>query len=109
MAYDQDQARRVQGLLNECPGYQEKKMFGGVGFFIHGNLACGILREDLIVRTGPAEYAGALRSPHARPFDLTCRPMPGWLLIDRAGTRTDAELTAWVELGVGFARTLPRK
>jgi len=55
MAYDQGLAQRVRELLEELPGYEEKKMFGGIGFLLYGNMACGVLREDLIVRVGPAE------------------------------------------------------
>lgn len=109
MAYQLDLARRVRKLLKGLPGYEEKKMFGGLGFFVYGNMACGVLGDDLIVRTGPPEFACALHLPHARLFDFTCGPMPGWMLVDSGGTRTDAELAAWVESGAGFARTMPGK
>lgn len=41
MAYDEGLAQRVREIVEEMPGYSEKKMFGGIGFFIHGNMACG--------------------------------------------------------------------
>lgn len=109
MAYDQDLAGRVRELLSGQAGYTEKMMFGGIAFLVNGNMACGVLREELIVRTGPAAYARALQLPHVRPFDLTCRPMPGWVMVAPAATRKDGELASWVAAGAGFAGTLPAK
>lgn len=108
MTYDQELARRVRRLLEGRPGYEEKKMFGGIGFLINGTVACGVLREELIVRTGTPEYACAVHLPHVRQFDFTCGPMPDWVMVGPGGTRTDEELAAWVESGVCFARTPPR-
>jgi hypothetical protein len=109
MAYDQGLAQRVRELLEEIPGYQEKKMFGGICFLLHGNMACGIIKDDLIVRVGPAAYSEALRQPAARPFDLTGRAMSGWVMVGPEGCESDYDLNIWVEKGATFARTLPAK
>jgi len=109
MAYDQGLAQRVRELLEELPGYQEKKMFGGICFLIYGNMACGIIKDDLIVRVGPTAYTEALRQPEAHPFDLTGRPMSGWVMVTPEGCESDDELGDWVEKGTRFARTLPAK
>lgn len=109
MAYDQGLAQRVRELLEELPGYQEKKMFGGICFLIFGNMACGIIKDDLIVRVGPTAYAEALRRPKTRPFDLTGRVMTGWVMVTPEGCEDDDELGDWVEKGASFARTLPAK
>jgi TfoX/Sxy family transcriptional regulator of competence genes len=53
MAFDPGLAQRVRELLEELPGYEEKKMFGGICFLIHGNMAGGIIKDELIVRVGP--------------------------------------------------------
>lgn len=79
MAYDEGLAHRVGEILGDLPGLVEKKMFGGVGFMLHGNMACGIHKENLIVRVGPEKYETALNSPHTRPFDITGKPMKGWV------------------------------
>ena len=62
-----------------------------------------------MVRVGADGEAEALADPHARPFDMTGRPMKGWILVERAGIETEAELNAWVRQGVEFARGLPAK
>lgn len=109
MAYDLGLAQRVREELEELPGYEEKKMFGGICFLIYGNMACGIVKDELIVRVGPAAYPEALRHPEVRPFDLTGRVMAGWVMVGPAGCEEDAELHGWVAKGTAFARTLPAK
>jgi hypothetical protein len=84
-------------------------MFGGVGFMVDGNMACGVHGEGLIVRLGPAQYEPAMKQPHVRVFDLTGRPMKGWIVVAPAGCAADADLRSWIEQGVAFAQTLPRK
>jgi TfoX/Sxy family transcriptional regulator of competence genes len=108
MAYDLELAERVRSQLDGIP-YVEKKMFGGVGFLIGGNMACGVNKDDLIVRIDPAKQAALLKKPHAKPFDLTGKPMKGWLVIAAEGCRTQRQLSTWVKEGVEFASSLPPK
>ena len=108
MAYNQELAERVRSQLNGIP-FVEKKMFGGVGFLIGGNMACGVHKEDLIVRTDPERHSALLKKSHAKTFDLTGRPMKGWLLVEADGCKTEKQLGAWVREGVAFASTLPPK
>jgi TfoX/Sxy family transcriptional regulator of competence genes len=97
MAYDQNLAKRVRdelaGLLGRpsLPSLQEKKMFGGVGFLILGNMACGVHGEDLIVRVGADGYEEALGQPHTRPFDMTGKPMSGWVVVSAEGCERDED------------------
>jgi TfoX/Sxy family transcriptional regulator of competence genes len=107
MSYDDLLAIRIRASLGPLPGLVEKKMFGGVGFLVNGNMACGVHRDDLIVRIGAANYEEALTRPHARPFDMTGRPMAGWVMVSLAGCATETELKAWLDQGLAFARSLP--
>jgi TfoX/Sxy family transcriptional regulator of competence genes len=109
MAHDDGPAQRVRDLLQDQAALDEKKMFGGVGFMLGGNMACGVHGDELIVRVGPAAYDGALGQPHARPFDMTGRPMKGWVWVAQDGFDDDADLDAWVQQGVDFALSLPAK
>ena len=108
MAYDLKLAERIRSELNGMP-FVEKKMFGGVGLLLNGNLACGVHKDDLIVRVDPEKHTALLRKPHTKPFDLTGKPMKGWLLVEADGVKTDKHLSAWVKEGVEFALTLPPK
>ena len=109
MAYDEALARRIRAAMGEPPGLVEKKMFGGVGFLVSGNMACGVHKDTLIVRVGVDNYQAALARPHAAPFDMTGRPMTGWVMVAPAGCSDDAALRAWVEPAVDYALTLPPK
>lgn len=109
MAYDEGLAQRVREIVEGMPGLDEKKMFGGVGFLLHGNVACGVHKEALIVRVGAEQDQAALSKPHTRPFDITGRVMKGWVMVDAAGYESDDKLRGWVQLGVDFSMSLPPK
>jgi TfoX/Sxy family transcriptional regulator of competence genes len=109
MAYDEGLAVRIEETLGDRIDLIAKKMFGGVGFLIQGNMACGVNKEDLIVRVGPARYQEALAQPHTREFDMTGRPMKGWVVVEPEGCESDEDLAAWVQQGVEFALSLPPK
>ena len=108
MAYNLKLAERIRSELNGTP-FVEKKMFGGVGFLLHGNMACGVNKDNLIVRVDPEKHNALLKKPHAKAFDLTGKPMKGWLLVEAEGCKTEKQLSAWVKEGVEFAMTLPPK
>lgn len=109
MPYDELLAIRIRALLSSLPNLVEKKMFGGVGFLLNGNMACGVHKDDLIVRVGAEAYPQALRRPHTRVFDMTGRAMTGWVVVAPAGCAREAELRAWVEEGIAFAGRLEGK
>jgi len=110
MAYDEELALRLRMVLNDVPELYEKKMFGGLGFILHGNMACGVSSSgDLIVRVGRENYAAALARPHTRPFELPGRRMGGWVVVEPEAVAGQAELRAWLQQGIDFARTLPAK
>ena len=81
MAYDEDLAERVLGVLGGKPGLTQRKMFGGLAFMLRGNLACGVLRNDLMVRVPKDGYEAMLARPHVREMDFTGRPMRGWVVV----------------------------
>ena len=109
MPYNVELASRVREILKRRPRLEEKKMFGGVGFLVNGNMACGVHGEGLIVRVAPEKHAQLLTRPHTRPFDLTGKPMKGWLIVEAGGWKTEAGLKAWVKEGLEFAVSLPVK
>lgn len=108
MAYNLQLAERIRSELNGTP-FVEKKMFGGVGFLINGNLACGVNKEDMIVRVDPKRHPSLLKKPHVRPFDMSGRPMKGWLVVEADGVKTEKQLNRWIKEGVEFASSLPAK
>ena len=107
MAYDEELAERVRDLISARSEVSERKMFGGIAFMVSGNMACGVLGEDLIVRLDREESAKALAEDGVRPFDFTGKPMKGIVYVSSERTSEDAELAEWVEVGVDYATSLP--
>ncbi|MFE0251561.1 TfoX/Sxy family protein [Streptomyces sp. NPDC059010] len=109
MAYDEGLAQRIRERLGAETGVSEKKMFGGIAFLMHGNMAVGVSGEDLMVRVGPDGTDAALARPGTRIFDMTGRPMKGWILVAGDSLADDAVLGAWIDEGCAFAAGLPPK
>src|SRR2546425_12641056 len=109
MAYDEDLAERVRGELGGVKRTSERQMFGGVAFMVAGNMACGIVGDDLLVRVGADLHHDALTRPHVREMDFTGRPMKGMVYVGPEGVDADEDLRMWVKLGVAYATSLPAK
>jgi len=109
MAYNIDIEYRIDNLAAGLPELVKKKMFGGVGYLVNGNMCFGIHKEYLIVRTSPETATGLLKSEDIKPFDITGKIMKGWLMISPDYVETDEMLFSMLQLGVSFAENLPGK
>ncbi len=112
MAYDEGLAQRVRELLEdrwEELEVVEKKMFGGLCFMVQGNMCCGILQDDMMVRVGAEDHAEALAQPHARPMDFTGKAMKGMVYVGPGGLEGDDDLESWLQRGLNFTLSLPAK
>lgn len=109
MPYSRQLADRVRQALGKQRGLAEKRMFGGVCFLLRGNMLAGIWEQSLIVRLGLDEAAKALEEPNVREFDVTGRPMRGWVIVDPDGLERDEQLAAWLARAQEFVETLPAK
>ena len=108
MAYDEALAERIRERLRDAAGVAEKKMFGGLAFLSYGNMTVGVHGDDLIARIDPATTDTALGEPGVRQFDITGRPMRGWILV--AGeVLDDGVLDRWIEQARGYVASLPPK
>jgi TfoX/Sxy family transcriptional regulator of competence genes len=108
MAYDETLAERVRAELAGEDALTERKMFGGLAFMLDGNMACGIVRDELMLRLGPEGADRALDEPHVRPMDFTGRPMTGMVFVSPGGLGDEA-LRHWVREAASYVRTLPPK
>src|SRR5438552_19054443 len=102
MAYDEQLAARVRACLEDRPDVVEKKMFGGLCFMVRGSMACGVLKDDLIVKVGKQGHEAALARPHTRVMDFTGRPMIGMVYVAPEGSR-GAQLGKWVAIACAQA------
>ncbi|WP_055489499.1 TfoX/Sxy family protein [Streptomyces sp. TP-A0356] len=109
MAYDEGLAERIRQRLSADPDVGEKRMFGGIAFLYRGNMAVGVTGEDLLVRVGPDGTEAALARPGVRLFDMTGRPMRGWVVVAASTVAEDDALGQWVDEGRTFAGSLPPK
>ncbi len=109
MAYSESLASRIRDVFADRRAITEKKMFGGVGFMLHGNMCVGVWKTSLIARLGPERAGTALKEPYVVVFDITGRPMKGWVMVEAEGLETDEQLRAWIERAVEFVETLPSK
>lgn len=109
MAFDEALAERVREALVGRAEVSERKMFGGIAFMVGGNMAVGIVGDDLMVRLDPDDAERALAEPHVRPMDFTGRPAKNMVFVDSGGTATDEDLAAWVDAGADYASSLPPK
>jgi TfoX/Sxy family transcriptional regulator of competence genes len=109
MAYSESLAARIRHIVARQRSIAEKKMFGGVGFLLNGNMCVGVWKTSLIARLGPEQAEAALKQPNVVEFDVTGRPMKGWVMVEADGLETDTQLNGWIERSVEFVRTLPKK
>ena len=106
MAYSENLAGRIRQQLVQHRNFEEKKMFGGIGFFLNGKMCVGVWKNSLIARIGPEQYAEALQEPFVGPFDITGRAMKGWVLVAPEGVEDDHQLQGWIQRAVEFVRVL---
>ena len=109
MGYNQDLEDKIDRLIDRIGELAKKKMFGGIGYLANGNMCFGIHKESLVIRTSPKQAEELLRSEYIAPFDITGKPMKGWLLVSPDVLETDDQLLDLLRLGVSFVETLPKK
>jgi len=109
MPYDEALAQRVRTVLSDEFGVTEQKMFGGLAFMLRGNMCCGVLDDELILRLGPERARQAIDDESLRVMDFTGRPMKAFAMAEPATIADDTALRRWVGEAVAFAGSLPEK
>ena len=109
MPYNKDIDDRIKKIVSRWKGRDAKKMFGGVCHLLGGNMFCGVYKDYLILRLGEEKSAEVLKFSYARPFDITGRPMKGWVMLEESGFKTDTQLKDWLNSAKAFVKTLPAK
>ena len=109
MPFSESLARRTRDVLAREPGITEKKMFGGLSFLLHGKLLVGVFKDSLIARVGPEQAKTALKKPHVGVFDITGRPMKGWVVVEPEGVDRDADLKTWIRQAIEFVSAPDRE
>jgi TfoX/Sxy family transcriptional regulator of competence genes len=109
MSYNTTLEDRIEDLVRGWDGLERKKMFGGVCYLVNGNMAFGIWKDFLIVRMAPSLAEEKRHQPHVGEFDLTGKPMKGWVMVEKGSWDDTVALDGWLRIGKAFALTLPVK
>ncbi len=109
MAFDETLAARIRQRLSRRKNVEDKKMFGGIIFLLNGNMLVGVWMDSLIARVGPDEHEAAVLRPHVKDFDITGKPMKGWVLVEPQGVVDDDQLNGWIKRALKFVGKLPVK
>ena len=109
MPYNEEIDDRIRKLVSRWKNTDAKKMFGGVCHLLNGNMVCGVYKDYLILRLGEKESTEALKQSYTKPFDITGKPMKGWVMVEGRGFKTDENLKSWLIKARTFVMTLPPK
>jgi TfoX/Sxy family transcriptional regulator of competence genes len=109
MAYNKEIETRIRKAVSGWKNTDAKKMFGGVGLLLDGNMFCGVHKDFLILRLGEKNANEALELPSVRPFNITGKPMKGWVMVASDGFNSDDALKEWLNKAREFVKTLPSK
>lgn len=108
MVYNEALAARVRNELIGAPALEEKKMFGGITFMVSGQMCCGVLKDDLIVKIGADNWDQLIAQPHVRPFDFSGRPMVGMVYVAQPGVASESSLREWIDRGLRYVQEHPK-
>ncbi len=108
MPYNLDLEKRIDNVVGELGQFSKKKMFGGVGYLSNGKMAFGIHKQSLVIRTAPRDAAGLLKKDGFSLFDITGRPMKGWLLVSPDVIKTEKQLLDLLSPCLDYVNTLPK-
>jgi TfoX/Sxy family transcriptional regulator of competence genes len=110
VAYDDKLADWVRTFLKDERALEEKRMFGGLGMLLNGNMAVAVRgKGGLLVRIDPDDADEALREPGAKLMKMRGKTMRGWITVDPTACTRRSDVHRWVKRGVKYAKSLPKK
>lgn len=109
MVYCEELAQRIRDVIGGRDGLTERRMFGGIAWMLNGNMACGAMRDELLVRLAREETDAVLAEPHVKLMEMGGRSMRGFVTVAAEGVADDADLARWVDAGATYAASLPPK
>jgi TfoX N-terminal domain len=109
MAYDLDLERKLDRLSAKIGPFAKKNLYGGVAYLLNGNMVFGIHKQYLIIRTSKELAKELLTKDFISIFDITGRPMMGWLMVSPEGLKTEEQISDLLRIAIDYVKTLPRK
>ena len=91
-------------------GLVEKKMFGGLGFMLNGNMLIGTTAKGaLLVRVDPEKMDEALAREGAYAMHMGPKVMTGFIAVDPDALPDAASIKAWIAYANKYVKGLPPK
>ena len=109
MPYNQNIESRINKVTKGWKGIDSKKMFGGICCLLNGHMVCGVYKDFLILRLGEKEAAAAMQKPLVKAFDITGKPMKGWVMMAEEGIGDEVQIKGWLQKAKRFVASLPPK
>ncbi|MGB5911778.1 MAG: TfoX/Sxy family protein [Promethearchaeia archaeon] len=109
MVYNEKMDSKLNGFISKWKNISKKKMFGGTGYLLNGNMVAGIHKDFYILRLGEKNANKAIKLPNIRVFDITGRAMKGWIMAEENAFSDDDILKEWLIKAKEFVETLPAK
>lgn len=110
MPYDEELAHRIRQLMAGTPGLTERKMFGGIGWMVNGNMACGAHSDgSLMIRCSRENHEAYSTDGGARAMERGGKGMAGWILVSPETVASHDGLVRWVDRGRAHAVGMPAK
>jgi TfoX/Sxy family transcriptional regulator of competence genes len=109
MAVDEELRAEVGAHLSTMDGIEEKPIVGGVGFTWRGNLLCGVMADDLLVRIAKHDYDEFVGDDGAKPMVMAGRSSKGWLVVHKSIVSSQPAMKKWLDRAIEYVRTLPAK
>jgi TfoX/Sxy family transcriptional regulator of competence genes len=101
---------RIRALIGHKPGVIEKRMFGGFGFMLYGNMVAGAMSTgEILLRSDPARMKETLNLTGAAPMKMGERVMTGFYTVDYDAIANDDDLKTWIDRSWAYVKTLPPK
>jgi TfoX/Sxy family transcriptional regulator of competence genes len=107
--YNKKLDKILSDIIMEWDKTSKKKMFGGTGYLLNGNMVAGILNDYYILRLGEKNANDALILPKVKLFDITGRTMKGWIMAEEDAFSNITHLVNWLKKAKNFVETLPIK
>ena len=109
MAYDEGLAQLMRDDLSHFDGIEERRMFGGLAFLLHGNMVCGVHQGGGMFRVGKERESAAMAIDGAGPMTFTGRKMGGMIDVTDEALADDDRRAKWMALSMENAASLPPK
>lgn len=107
MSYSSILEKQIDGKVGKEFSIKKKKMFGGVGYLLKGNVCFGIYQDFLILRISKEDAGFLLKKKGIYPFDITGRAVAGWVMIEPSLYQNVDSLSYYLLKGINYAHTLP--